>query len=106
MRRRPFIVDGYTFTVGGEDDRHTSDIVNDKAQGLGTPAQSIVIRNDGPGTLYYTMSEDGMNWSNIGSISAGNYMGYDYNDGILISQVVVWSNLANTVYKLVATPGR
>jgi hypothetical protein len=105
MRRMPFVIDNYTFTVGGIDDILTLDIVNDKAQGLGTPARSMAISNSGPGTLYYMISEDGMRWSGIASIAAGGIEGYDYNDGVNIYSMVLWASLANTIASVRAAPG-
>lgn len=99
------MIDNYTFTVGGIDDILTLDIVNDKAQGLGTPARSMAISNSGPGTLYYMISEDGMRWSGIASIAAGGIEGYDYNDGVSIYSVKLWSNLINTIASVRAAPG-
>ena len=105
MRRMPFVIDNYTFTVGGIDDILTLNIVDDKAQGLGTPARSLAISNSGPGTLYYTLSEDGARWSAVASIAAGGIEGYDFNDGVSVYMIALWASLANTIASVRAAPG-
>jgi len=105
IRRTPFIVDSYVFATGGVDDILQLDFVEDRAQGLGVPAKSMVIRNAGAGTIYFIFSEDGEHWSGIGSLAAGALEGYNYEDGIEITLMHVWASAAGTTVTIRATPG-
>ena len=106
VRQMPYVVAGYTFAVGGEDDLLQLDFERDAAQGFGTPAKSFVVRNAGPGVVSFMLSEDGEHWSAIGTIPAGNVEGYDYFDGITVKQMKLWASAANTVVSIRAVPGR
>jgi len=106
VRRLPFIVDDYPFPIGGPDDLLQLDFVNDRGQGLGTPAKSLAIRNNGAGTVYFTFSEDGNHWSEIASLAAGTLETYDYDDGIEFMLMTIWASAALTRVTIRATPGR
>jgi hypothetical protein len=65
----------------------------------------MVIRNAGAGTVYFLLSEDGIHWSEKGTIPSGGYESYSYHDGILISIARVWASAAATSVDIRATPG-
>ena len=106
VRRTSFIVDSYAFPIGGPDDLLQLDFVDDRAQGLGTTAKSLAIRNDGAGTIYFVMSEDGEHWGGVASLAAGTLETYDYTDGIDVTLMTIWASAAGTTVTLRATPGR
>lgn len=99
------MVDGYTFATGGDDDMLVLDFVRDRAQGLGRPARSMVLRNDGAGTVSFMTSEDGQHKSAVGSIPAGGFEQYSTSDGIRIHTLYVWASAAGTTIYVRATPG-
>lgn len=105
IRRTPFIVDSYAFPTGGTDDLLQLDFVDDRAQGLGTPAKSLVVRNAGAGTVYFTFSEDGEHWSGIASLAAGAFEQYSCEDGIAVTLMTIWASAAGTTVSVRATPG-
>lgn len=106
LRKLPYSIDGFAFPIGGEDDLLTLDFVRDHAQGMGTTAKSLAIRNAGPGIIYYMLSEDGEHYGQLSSIPAGNTEGYAFEDGIEVTLMKVWASAALTTVYIRATPGR
>lgn len=105
VRRTPFTIDNYSFPTGGPDDLLQLDFVRDRAQGLNAPARSLAIRNNGAGTIYFVVSEDGEHWGGISSLPAGNLEAYSTEDGIVVRLMTVWASAAGTRVTIRAAPG-
>ena len=108
-RRGKFVVDRHEFTVGGEGDALVLDFVNDKLQGLGVPAKSLLLMNHGGGAgdneLYFRTSEDGSGWDKKATILNDRTEEYAVADGQVISQLICWASNANLQVSIRATPG-
>lgn len=108
-RRGKFSIDRYEFVNGGEGDVLVLDLVNDPSQGLGVPAQSLLIMNHGGGAgnnyLYYRTSVDGDGWDKLVTILPDRTEEYEPADGQVISQLMLWASNANLQVSVRATPG-
>ena len=43
--KNPFVINRYPFKVGGPNDLYQVDFVDDRKQGFGVPAKSLVVSN-------------------------------------------------------------
>lgn len=108
-RHGKFSIDRYEFLTGGEGDVLVLNFVDDPAQGLGVPAQSLLIMNHGGGAgnnyLYYRTSEDGSGWDKLSTILPDRTEEYTPADGQVFSQAMFWSSNASLRVSVRATPG-
>ncbi len=108
-RHNPFVINRYPFTLGGPNDLKQIDFINDRKQGFGVPAKSLVIRNIGGGVggdyLHVQYAEKKQHFSPEVSLYEGERLVIKPDDGIIISYAIVWSDSASLSFSLIATPG-
>ena len=108
-RRNPFIINRYSFTLGGANDLYQIDFINDRKQGFGVPAKSLVIANIGGGVagdyLHLQYAEQKQHFSPEISLYEGERLIVKPDDGVIISYMIIWGDSAALAFSLVATPG-
>jgi hypothetical protein len=108
-RHNPFIINRYSFTLGGPNDLYQIDFINDRKQGFSVPAKSLVVVNIGGGVagdyLHLQYAEKKQHFSPEISLYEGERLIVKPDDGVIISYMILWSDSANLAFSLVATPG-
>lgn len=107
--KNPFIINRYSFTLGGPNDLYQVDFVDDRKQGFGVPAKSLVVSNVGGGVagdyLHIQYAEKKQYFSPEVSLYEGEKLIIKPEDGVVISYLILWGDSANLAFTLVATPG-
>jgi len=108
-RHNPFVINRYAFKLGGPNDLYQIDFIDDRKQGFGVPAKSLVIQNIGGGVagdyLHVQYAEKKQHFSPEVSLYEGERLIIKPDDGVLISYAIVWSDSRDLAFSLVATPG-
>lgn len=108
-RRNPFVINRYSFKVGGPNDLYQVDFINDRKQGFGVPAKSLVVHNIGGGIggdyLHIQFAEKKQYFSPEVTLYEGERLIIKPEDGNVISYAIVWADSQALSFSLVATPG-
>ncbi len=108
-RHNPFVINRYSFVLGGPNDLKQLDFINDRKQGFGVPAKSMVIQNVGGGVagdyLHVQYAEKKQHFSPEVSLYEGERLIIKPDDGVIISYAIVWADSRDLAFSLVATPG-
>jgi len=89
----PYIVDKQILGAGGSSDIgfFLADFVNNETQGLGTPAQSMTIKNAGNVPIRFQLCDKNGNWSPPRTLETYEIITYCVPDGICVSRMKAWS---------------
>jgi len=109
-RHQPYVINRYSFVRGGANDLYQIDFINDRRQGFGVPAKSVVVRNDGGGVgsdyLHVQYAEYKHYYTPDLSLYEGEALVIKPDDGVLVSNMLIWADSARLSFSLVATPGQ
>jgi hypothetical protein len=105
----PFVINRYSFKLGGPNDLYQVDLVDDRKQGFGVPAKSVVVQNIGGGVsgdyLHIQYAAKKQYYSPEVTLYEGEKLIIKPEDGIIISYMILWADSYGLSFSLIATPG-
>jgi len=89
----PFIVDHQQLDADGSQDTgfFFVDFVGDRHQGLGRPARTVLISNDGDHPIQFQLCDKNGNWSSPKTLRPGIRLTYCTGDGLYVTRMKAWS---------------
>lgn len=106
----PIIIDGITFSDGGEGDYYQLDLLND-SEGFQDLGRTLYIENlgsvgVGDDIIYFQLGDENGKWCNAKSLEEDTAFQFVFDDGIDFKTIRVWASNAGVTFNAVITKGR